>query len=163
MIHLQDLLKTSWRDPCKMSWRSFKNVLKTSWQNILKRSWRNLQGVFKMCSRHYENVSKTSWRCFWKTSWGRHENVIWLRQIYSSWRRFLNKGKEVFKTSSRRHNQDCCLLSYLSLLSRKSFVWSGLKFNFFHRWFNASKWDVLTDPLSISNDRLDFRFCFKAL
>ena len=173
MIHLEDLLKTSWKRLEEILERRLEEVLKTSWRRLGKTSWRGLEEIFKasskcvqdvmkMSRRHLEDVSERRLEDVMKTSWRRLE-VIWLRQIYSSWRRLLDKDKEVFKTSSGRHNQDYCLLSYLSLLSRKSFVWSGSKFCFFHRWFNVSKWDVLTYPLSISNHRLHFRLCFKAL
>ena len=64
MIHLQNVLKMSWRRFCKTSWRRLENVLKTSWRRIAKTnilvltktSWRRLlktktKDVFKTSSR----------------------------------------------------------------------------------------------------------------
>ena len=63
MIHLEDVLKMSWRHFCKTSWRRLENVLKTSWQDVLKTSWRRM--------------AKTNILVLTKTSWRRLEDVFW--------------------------------------------------------------------------------------
>ena len=79
-----------------MLWRRLQNVLRTS--------WRCPEDVFK---RRLENVLKTS------------SEDVWLRWTYSYWLRRLEdvlktlyegETKDVFKSCSRRLDQDECLL-----------------------------------------------------
>ena len=81
------------------------NVLKISFQDVLKTSWRCLEDVF---ARRLENVLKTSWRRMAKTNilvlTKTSSEDVRLRRTYSSWSRRL---EDVFwrrrrKTPSRR-------------------------------------------------------------
>ena len=68
------------------------NILKISFQDVLKMSWRCLEDVFE---RRLEDVLKPSWRCLenvLKTSSERLENV-WARRIHWSWSRGLEDVK----------------------------------------------------------------------
>ena len=110
MIHLEDVLKMSWR---RFS-RRFEDVLKTSWRRLGQASWRCLEDVLKTSWKCLEDVLKASWRRLedvLKASWRRLEDV-WPRQIYWSWPRrledvFWRRKAEVnifvlIKTSWRR-------------------------------------------------------------
>ena len=83
-LRLQNVLKMPSRRICET------DVLKTSWQDILKMSWRRLEDVFKtsrgchqdVFARRLEDVLNTSWRCLGKTSWRCLEDVS-----KTSWKR----------------------------------------------------------------------------
>ena len=110
MIRLGNVLKTSFQDVLKMSWRRL--------QKDLKISWRCLEDV---SARRLEEVLQTSWQDILKTSWkrlddflktygkdeyvGLDKDVFWKRMtkanifvlIKTSWRRVLNRNtKDVF-------------------------------------------------------------------
>ena len=129
MIHLENVMKMSWRYLCNTSWRRFEEFFNITWQEVLKMSWIRLQDVLKMSWRRFckrlENKLNTSWRrmtktnILIKTSWKRLEYVFWRRIIkvnifvlIKSSRRYLlkTKTKDVFKTSLRRLHEDKCLL-----------------------------------------------------
>ena len=123
MIHVENVLKTSWTSLGDIFARSLEDVLKTSKKylsNVLKMSWRRLEDVFKT---FLQDVLKTSWRDFkdvLKTSWKRMtrtsilvliQDVFWRRVskanifvlMKTPWRCLLKtKTKDVFKTSSSR-------------------------------------------------------------
>ena len=92
MIHLEDVLK--------MSWRRFEDVLKTSWrrlEDVLKTSWKRLEDVLKTYSQDEyigldQDVLKTS------------SEDVRLRRTYSSWSRRLQDifRRQRWKTSSSR-------------------------------------------------------------
>ena len=87
MIRLGNVLKTSFQDVLKMSWRRV--------QKDLKISWRCLEDV---SARRLEESLQTSWQDVLKTSWRRLENVL-----MTSWRRMAKTNMLVLiKTSSRR-------------------------------------------------------------
>ena len=146
---LQDFLKVCWRrfsrrveDVLKTSWRCLEDILKTSWrfledvlQDVLKTSWKRL-----------ENVLKTSWRRMAKTkilvltklSWRRLEDTFWRHKakankfvlVKTSSRRYLKtKTKDVFKTFSRRLQQDECLLGLCLICAALNTVLISVKQN----------------------------------
>ena len=87
MVRLGNVLKTSFQDVLKMSWRRV--------QKDLKISWRCLEDV---SARRLEELLQTSWQDVLKTSWRRLENVL-----MTSWRRMAKTNMLVLiKTSSRR-------------------------------------------------------------
>ena len=106
MIHLEDVLKSSWRLP--------ENVLKISWRHLCKTSLKNFEDVFKTSSRRLADFFKISSRRLTKTnlfvlSWRRLEGAFWrymtniLVSIKTSWRHVedvFSRGRQ--KTSSLR-------------------------------------------------------------
>ena len=85
MIRLGNVLKTSFQDVLKMSWRRL--------QKDLKISWRCLEDV---SARRLEEVLQTSWQDILKTSWRRLGNVL-----MTSWRLMVKTNMLVLiKTSS---------------------------------------------------------------
>ena len=86
MIHLENVMKMSWRYLCNTSWRRFEEFFNITWQEVLKMSWIRLQNVLRCLEDAFASVLKTYWR--------RHEDV-WPRQIY--WSRRL---ENVLNTSS---------------------------------------------------------------
>ena len=73
MIRLENVLKMSWR---RFS-RRLKDVLKTSWQDVLRTTWRRLGKVLKTSWRR---MSKTNILVLTKTSWRRLKGVFWRRK-----------------------------------------------------------------------------------
>ena len=47
MILLENVLKISFEDVLKTSWKRLEDVLKTSLQDVLKTSWKRLEDVLK--------------------------------------------------------------------------------------------------------------------
>ena len=103
--------------------------------------WGCLEDVF---ARRLEDVLKTSWRHFEDVCQdeyiGLHQDVlktssedVWVRQIIfvlirTSWKRLLkSKTKDIFKMSSRRLQQDECLLSTCNSTRSKNAHTSHLK------------------------------------
>ena len=56
MIHLEGVLKASWRRYSKTSWRCLENVLKKSWRRIIRR-------IYSSRSRRLDDVLKTHEQC----------------------------------------------------------------------------------------------------
>ena len=132
---LEGVLKMSWslEDVLKTFWRRLENVLKMFLQDVLKKSWRSFDDAL---ARRLEDVLKTFLQDVLKTFW-RHfvrrledvlktydqDEYIGLDQDvlktyeYSKYVRLdqdvlKTKTKGVFMTSSRRLQQDECLLGY---------------------------------------------------
>ena len=97
MIHLENVLKTSFQDVLKMSWRRLgeafrkslrgfcktsRGRLKTSWRCLGKTPWRCLEDVLKTSPELLQIVLKMSWRRLCKTFW-RH---LW-NDLKTTWRR----------------------------------------------------------------------------
>ena len=87
MIRLGNVLKTSFQDVLKMSWRRV--------QKDLKISWRCLEDV---SARRLEDLLQTSWQDVLKTSWKRLDDFL---KTYGK-DEYVGLDKDVFKTSSRR-------------------------------------------------------------
>ena len=67
--------------------------------------------AFQASIRLYEFVLKTSWRRLSSLSSEDVFKTPWSRPIYSSWRYVFKTSQDVFKTSSRRHQEifkRCC-------------------------------------------------------
>ena len=97
MIRLENVLKTSFQDVLKMSWRRLGEAfrkswrgfcktsqgrLKTSWRCLGKTPWRCLEDVLKTSPELLQIVLKMSWRRLCKTFW-RH---LW-NDLKTTWRR----------------------------------------------------------------------------
>ena len=61
MVHLENVLKTSFQDVLKMSWRRLKSVLKKVLQDVLKTFWRGLEEVL---AKRPEDVLEDDWKTF---------------------------------------------------------------------------------------------------
>ena len=141
---LKHFFKTCYQEQINSMIR-LEKVLKTSFQEVSKMSWRRLSKTSCIC---LEDVFMMSWRRFCKTSWRRLEDV-WPRWIYWSWSRRL---EDIFwrrrrKTSSRCLHQDECLLgrywtspslywkSCLASLWSATLGWNGLEESIHYRRF----------------------------
>ena len=105
MICLDIVLKTSWQDVLKMSWKFLEDAFKMSWkrlEDVLKISWRRLENVLKTSWRR---ITKTIILVLTKTFWRNLEDVYWRRMtkaniyvlIKTSWKRLLKtKTEDIF-------------------------------------------------------------------
>ena len=120
MIHVENVLKTSWTSLEDFFARSLEDVLKTSKKYLSNMSWRSLEGVLRMSLRRFcktywrrlEEILKTSWKRMTRTSilvliqdvfWRRVSKANIFVLMKTPWRCLLKtKTKDVFKTSSSR-------------------------------------------------------------
>ena len=118
MIRLQNVLKTSFQDFLKMSWRRLREAfrkswrgfcktywgsLKTSWRCLGKIPWRCLEDVLKTSSKRLEIVLKMSWRRLCKTFWRHLWNVLkttWRRMAKTKYWPWSRRFENLFKRSS---------------------------------------------------------------
>ena len=89
-------LKTSWKQVNKNS-TTWWYVLKASWRDLCKTSWRCLDNVLKTSSKLLEDVLKMLSRRFCKRSWRRFKDIL-----KTSWQDVSERHVEVMKTSWRR-------------------------------------------------------------